>query len=77
MAFSVEQCNSRLQMWLEAEKAIATGQSYTIDNRRLDRANLAQVREQIKFWQKELAKAESLSKGRSRRRTVRIVPRDL
>ncbi|UYB50372.1 DUF6148 family protein (plasmid) [Lysinibacillus capsici] len=77
MAFSVEQCNSRLQMWLEAETAIATGQSYTIDNRRLDRANLAQVREQIKFWQKELAKAESLSKGRSRRRTVRIVPRDL
>lgn len=64
-------------MWLEAETAIATGQSYTIDNRRLDRANLAQVREQIKFWQKELAKAESLSKGRSRRRTVRIVPRDL
>lgn len=77
MAFSVEQCNSRLQMWLEAETAIATGQSYTIDNRRLDRANLAQVREQIKFWQKELAKAESVSNGHSRRRTVRIVPRDL
>lgn len=77
MAFSVEQCNARLQMWLDAEGAIATGQSYTIDNRRLDRANLAQVREQIKFWQKELAKAEAVSNGRNRRRTVRIVPRDL
>lgn len=77
MAFSVEQCNSRLQMWLEAEEAIATGQSYTIDNRRLDRANLAQVRDQIKFWKKELANAQATAKGRSRRRTIRIVPRDL
>lgn len=77
MAFSVEQCISRLQMWLEAEEAIATGQSYTIDNRRLDRANLAQVRDQIKFWQKELANAQATANGRSRRRTIRIVPRDL
>ena len=77
MAFTVIQCNERLQIWLEAEVAIATGQSYTIDNRRLDRANLAQVREQIKFWQRELTKAEATAKGRSRRRTMRIVPRDL
>lgn len=77
MAFTVQECRERLQMWLAAESAIANGQSYAIDNRRLERANLAQVREQIKFWQKELAKAESLSNGRSRRRTVRIVPRDL
>ncbi|MER2126303.1 DUF6148 family protein [Solibacillus sp.] len=77
MAFSVAQCNERLQIWLDAEAAIATGQSYTIDNRRLDRANLAQVREQIKFWQNELAKAQAATNGRGRRRTIRIVPRDL
>lgn len=77
MAFTVVQCNERLQIWLDAEAAIATGQSYTIDNRRLDRANLAQVREQIKFWQIELTKAEATANGRSRRRTMRIVPRDL
>lgn len=77
MAFSVTQCNERLQIWLDAEEAIATGQSYSIDNRRLDRANLAQVREQIKFWQNELAKAQAAANGRGRRRTIRIVPRDL
>lgn len=77
MAFSVAQCNERLQIWLDAEAAIASGQSYMIDNRRLDRASLAQVREQIKFWQNELAKAQLAANGRSRRRTIRIVPRDL
>ncbi|MER2121849.1 DUF6148 family protein [Solibacillus sp. FSL K6-1781] len=77
MAFSIMQCNERLQIWLDAEAAIASGQSYMIDNRRLERANLAQVREQIKFWQRELVKAEAAANGRSRRRTIRIVPRDL
>jgi len=75
MAFSIEVCKQRLQIWLDAEAAIATGQSYTIDNRRLDRANLSQVQQQIRFWQRELAKAESAGKGR--RRVTRIVPRDL
>lgn len=77
MTFTVTQCNERLQIWLDAEVAIATGQSYSIDNRRLDRANLAQVREQIKFWQNEMAKAQAAANGRGRRRTIRIVPRDL
>lgn len=77
MAFTVAQCNERLQIWLDAESAIASGQSYMIDNRRLERANLAQVREQIKFWQNELAKAQASANGRNRRRTIRIVPRDL
>lgn len=77
MAFTVQDCRERLQMWLAAESAIASGQSYAIDNRRFERANLAQVREQIKFWQKELAKAETVSQGRNRRRTIRIMPRDL
>ncbi|ACA41246.1 hypothetical protein Bsph_3764 [Lysinibacillus sphaericus C3-41] len=64
-------------MWLDAEEAIANGQSYSIDNRRLERANLAQVREQIKFWKKELFQAEEKLSGRSKRRVMRVVPRDL
>ena len=77
MAFTVAKCNERLDMWLEAEAAIASGQSYMIDNRRLERANLAQVREQIKFWQNELTKASAAANGRGRRRTMRVVPRDI
>lgn len=77
MAFTVEEVQKRLQIWLNAEEAIAKGQSYSIDNQRLERANLAQVREQIKFWQKELSKSEAAATGRGRRRVTRIVPRDL
>lgn len=77
MAFTVQEVRKRLQIWLDAEEAIAKGQSYTIDNRRLERANLAQVREQIRFWQKELTKAEAKENGRGRRRVTRVVPRDL
>lgn len=75
--FTVKECKERLKIWLEAEAAIATGQSYTIGNRKLERANLSQVREQIKFWQNELAKAEARENGRGRRRVTRVVPRDL
>lgn len=77
MAFTVRECRERLRIWLDAEAAIASGQSYMIDNRRLERANLAQVREQIKFWRNELQKAESAINGRGRRRITRIMPRDL
>lgn len=77
MAFSVEEIKKRLQMWLDAEEAIAKGQSYSIDNQRVERANLAQVREQIKFWKKELAAADAKLTGGSRRRVMRVVPRDL
>ena len=39
--------NKRLAMYLEAEKRVMTGQSYTIGNRSLTRANLAEIRKAI------------------------------
>ena len=39
--------NRRLAMYLEAEKVVMTGQSYTIGNRSLTRANLAEIRKAI------------------------------
>ena len=39
--------NKRLAMYLEAEKKVMTGQSYTIGNRSLTRANLAEIRKAI------------------------------
>ncbi len=77
MAFTVDECRERLAIWLEAETKIAINQSYSLENRRFDRANLAQVRDQIKFWRSELALAEMRENGRSRRRVIRVVPRDL
>lgn len=71
--WSNAEIKERLQLWLDAEKAIAKGQAYQIGSRRLERANLHQVREQIKFWRTELDRVE----GRKKRRVTRIVPRDL
>lgn len=77
MAFTVDECRERLAIWLEAEAKIAINQSYSLENRNFNRANLAQVRDQIKFWRSELALAEMRENGRSRRRVIRVVPRDL
>lgn len=39
--------NRRLEMYLEAERAVLSGQSYTIGNRTLTRASLAEIRKAI------------------------------
>lgn len=63
--------------WKEAEFAVINGQSYQIGTKRLDRANLYQIREQIKFWESRMEKAYARYKGKSfKRRVTRITPID-
>ena len=66
-----------LDAWLEAELEVTTHQSYTIGTRSLTKANLAEIRKQIEFWQNEVARLENLEKRRGRHRVFRAVPRDL
>lgn len=68
---------THLAAWLEAELAVTTNQSYTIGSRSLTRANLAEIREQIKFWENKIAQLENLEKRKGRNRAMRAVPRDL
>lgn len=71
---TIEEARAKLHMWLEAEAAVATGQSYKIGSRSLTRASLSDIRQQINFWRNEVAKLES---GRgSGARVMRAVPRD-
>lgn len=67
-------CIERLELWLSAEEALATSQSYKIGTREIRRADLPEVRKQIEFWENKLSTVEN--KG-NRRRTWRAVPRDL
>ena len=60
-------------LWIDAEKAVMTGQDYRIGTRRLTRANLREIGERIRYWKGELAKLE----GRPRNRVRQIIPRDL
>lgn len=77
MAFSLEIAQKHLDAWLEAELAVTNGQSYSIGSKSLDRANLYQIREQIKYWSNEVAKASNILKRKGRNRVMRVVPRDL
>jgi hypothetical protein len=70
--FSVETATAQLALWLAAETALASSQSYEItvegNTRKLTRANLKDVAERIAFWRAELARAERTASGRSRTR---------
>lgn len=73
--WTLEEARENLAIWLEAERAVATGQSYRIGTRSLTRANLSEITERIRFWRGEVSR---LSCGRkSGVRVMRIVPRDL
>lgn len=71
-----EVAEEHLKIWLEAEKAIATGQSYQIGGRQLTRASLYNVKEQIKYWEDKLRAIERSASRKSRRRVAGIIPRD-
>jgi uncharacterized small protein (DUF1192 family) len=75
MSWTLEQAKTHLQAFLEAEIAVATGQSYRIGSRSLTRANLSEIKERINFWKNEVERLEAgRKKGIS---AYRAVIRDL
>lgn len=74
---TLETAKKHLEMWLEAEEALSTSQSYTIGTRTLTRASLAEVRKSIEYWQNKVAAIEATQARRGRSRVYRAVPRDL
>ncbi|MCX4355666.1 MAG: DUF6148 family protein [Oscillospiraceae bacterium] len=74
---TLKEAQKHLKIWLKAESEIATSQSYTIGTRTLTRANLKEVRDQIKFWENKVAELESAAANKGRNRVYRAVPRDL
>ena len=74
---TLERAKIHLEAWLDAELAITTGQSYTINNRSLTRANVTEVRKQIDYWRNKVAELEIVASGRKVNRSRRFMPRDL
>ena len=66
---SKEAAQRHLDMWMEAEAAVSTGQSYQIEQMMLTRASLKQIRESIIFWEKKV--------GRGRNRIYHFSPHDV
>lgn len=75
MSWTIEEARENLRLWLDAEKAVATGQSYKIGTRSLTRANLSDITSRINFWRNEIARLESGAGNGAR--VFRAVPRDL
>lgn len=77
---TLEQAQEQLSMWLEANKAVSSGQSYTINSsnggRTLTRANATEILNQIKFWEKKVSQLISSQQKKTRNRVYRVVPRD-
>ena len=73
-AITLQTAKRHLDAWLEAELACTTNQSYTIGSRTLTRADLAEIRETIKYWSGMVTKLEQ---NGGRNAVKRVVPRDL
>ena len=74
--FAKKLCEEKLNTWLAAEEAIATGQSYQLGTRMLTRANLSAVRSEIEYWAGKLAEAEAAEQRGGRNRIFQFVPLD-
>lgn len=67
MARSATAIIERLELYYEAERKVLRGQSYTLGNRQLTRANLSEIQKAIKDLENELEQLEGRSRGFSRR----------
>lgn len=74
--YSKELCQTKLNTWLAAEEAIATGQSYQIGTRSLTRADLESVREEMEYWAQKLSEAVAEEQTGGRNRMFHFVARD-
>jgi len=60
---TLEQAQAQLEMWLEAEAAIATSQSYSIGDRTLTRADLSSIESAITRWDRRVKQLSRSSGG--------------
>ena len=73
---TLAEANEMLQLWIEAEKAVSTGQSYSIAGRSLTRVNMKEIREAQRYWESEIYRLQNNVNSRGAR-VLRVVPRDL
>lgn len=59
MPIDLATARARLDMWLDAEEKVSRAQSYTIGDRTLTHANLAEIRTSIEYWERKVAALEA------------------
>lgn len=63
---TLETAQRQLEIWLDAEKKVARGQSYQIGNRSLTRADLGKIAERIDYWSNKVTELSKKKPGRNR-----------
>lgn len=72
---TLEVAKKNLNMWLEAERAVSTGQSYRAGSRELTRVSAKEIRKNIRYWTGYVSRLE---RGRKKGAIAkRIIPRDI
>lgn len=61
---------AQLDLWLAADAAVASGQSYSIKDRSLTRADAGEITQKIEYWNGWVQKLSRASRGRGRTRYV-------
>lgn len=59
----LETANRKLQMWMDAEDAVATGKSYSMDGLSVTRQDMSTIRAQITYWQDAVARLSGIKGG--------------
>lgn len=72
---TLAQAEAKLTLWMTAEEAIASNQSYEIEEpgggrRKLTRADLAEVSRRISYWNNKVVQLSGVAAGTSRSRTI-------
>jgi flagella basal body P-ring formation protein FlgA len=69
-AIPIATAQAKLATWLAAEETLAKGQSVQFGDRTLQRADLAEVRAQITYWEERVNRASRLTSRTSVQRLV-------
>lgn len=64
------QAEAQLALYMDAEQKVLTGQEYQIGSRRLKRADLAEIRDGITYWNGQVHKLSNGAGARVRGLTV-------
>jgi uncharacterized protein DUF6148 len=60
---TLETAQAQLDLWIAADQAVASGQSYSIGGRSLTRANAAEITNKIDYWNGWVNKLSRSSSG--------------
>ena len=74
MAMTSATAQAHLDAWIAADLAVSSGQSYSIGQRSLSRANVTEIRNQITYWQRVLDRLAAVAAGNTGNASV-LTPR--